>query len=73
VNRFGKYYFDGSQYMISHIDYDALGCERSRFDRILLSLTSRFETVEKLREAEEIIREKIDAFNDRYTMEIADA
>ena len=73
VNRFGKYYFDGSQYMISHIDYDALGCERSRFDRILLSLTSRFETVEKLREAEEIIQEKIDAFNDRYTMEIADA
>lgn len=70
TNRFGKYYFDGSQYMISHIDYDALGCERSRFDKILLSLTSRFETLEKLREAEEMIQVRIDAFITTYTIDI---
>jgi len=29
VNRFGKYYFDGSQYMIHHIDYELLGCSPS--------------------------------------------
>ena len=42
VNRLGKYYFDGSQYMIHHIDYEKLGCDRSRFDRIFLSLSSEF-------------------------------
>lgn len=72
ANRFGKYYFDGSQYMISHIDYDTLGCERSRFDRIFLSLTSRFETLDELREGEEIIQKKIDAFIDCYTMDTTD-
>ena len=67
ANRFGKYYFDGSQYMISHIDYDALGCARSRFDKIFLSLTSRFETLEELRRGEEIIQDKIEAFIACYT------
>ncbi len=40
VNRLGNYYFDGAQYMIDRIDYEALGCERSRFDQIFLSLSS---------------------------------
>jgi len=70
TNRFGKYYFDGSQYMISHIDYDTLGCERSRFDKIFLSLTSRFDTLEELREGEAIIQDKIDAFIACYTMDV---
>jgi len=66
TNRFGKYYFDGSQYMINHIDYDALGCERSRFDRIFLSLTSQFNTLEELRKGEAIIQENIDEFIHKY-------
>jgi len=69
TNRFGKYYFDGSQYMISHIDYDALGCERSKFDKIFLSLTSRFRTLEELRRGEEIIRENIEEFIACYKMD----
>jgi len=67
TNRFGKYYFDGSQYMISHIDYDALGCERSRFDKIFLSLTSRFNNLEELRRGEEIIQKNINDFIGCYT------
>ena len=66
TNRFGKYYFDGSQYMINHIDYDALSCERSRFDRIFLSLTSQFNTLEELRKGEAIIQENIDDFIHKY-------
>jgi hypothetical protein len=68
TNRFGKYYFDGSQYMISHIDYDALGCERSKFDKIFLSLTSRFRTLEELRRGEEIIQKNIEEFIACYKM-----
>ena len=70
TNRFGKYYFDGSQYMISHIDYEALGCERSKFDKIFLSLTSRFRTFEELRKGEEIIRENIDEFISSYKRDV---
>lgn len=70
TNRFGKYYFDGSQYMISHIDYDTLGCERSRFDKIFLSLTSRFRNVKELRRGEEIIQQKIDEFIACYTTDV---
>lgn len=66
VNRFGKYWFDGSRYMISHIDYETLGCERSRFDRIFLSLTARFNTREELREGEEIIQKNINEFVGHY-------
>lgn len=66
ANRFGKYWFDGSQYMISHIDYENLGCARSRFDRIFMSLTSRFKNREELRAGEEIIGKNIDEFVDRY-------
>jgi hypothetical protein len=62
VNRFGKYYFDGSQYMIHHIDYDALGCDRSVFDRIFLSLSSIFASADVLRQAEAIIRNHIETF-----------
>ncbi|MGV8081647.1 MAG: hypothetical protein AB2L22_16495 [Syntrophales bacterium] len=62
VNRLGKYYFDGSQYMISFIDYDALGCERSPFDRIFLSLSSEFRTLDDLRRAEAIIESHLETF-----------
>lgn len=62
TNRFGKYYFDGSQYMINHIDYESLGCEESRFNRIFLSLTSEFKDVGELGKAEKMIQENIDEF-----------
>jgi len=66
VHRLGKYYFDGSQYMINHIDYDALGREKSRFDGIFLSLTSDFSGPEDLRRAEETIQGHLDAFIRTY-------
>jgi hypothetical protein len=66
TNRFGKYYFDGSQYMIHHIDYDTLGCERSKFDKIFLSLTSQFDNPDELKQGEKIIRESIDKFIQKY-------
>jgi hypothetical protein len=66
ANRFGKYYFDGSLYMISHIDYEALGCERSRFDKIFVSLSSHFENKEAVKRGEDLIQEHIDAFVRTY-------
>lgn len=55
VNRFGRFYFDGSQYVIRPIDYGAIGCERSRFEQIFLSFSSTFQNGEELREAEAMI------------------
>ncbi|MCK9230621.1 MAG: hypothetical protein M0Q23_07585 [Syntrophales bacterium] len=72
TNRLGKYYFDGSQYMISHIDYDALGCERSRFDTIFLSLTSCFGSLDELRRAENLIEEHLDAFISCYRSRVVE-
>lgn len=62
VNRLGKYYFDGSQYMINPIDYQKLGCERSRFDRIFLSLSSEFTSCRDVAAAERLIQDGIDEF-----------
>jgi hypothetical protein len=67
ANRFGKYYFDGSRYMINHIDYRALGCGRSRFDAIFLSLCSEFRDGEEVRRAEGLVQANIDAFVRSYT------
>lgn len=62
VNRLGKYYFDGSQYMINHIDYEKLGCRPSRFDGIFLSLSSEFKSREDIVAAECLIQACIDEF-----------
>ena len=67
TNRFGKYYFDGSQYMIHHIPYEQFGCDRSPYDRILVSLTTQVTGKGDLRAAERAIEEKIDAFVKAYT------
>ena len=67
TNCFGKYFFDGSQYMIKYIDYESLGCEESRFNRIFLSLTSEFKDIGELRKAEEVIQRNIDEFILRYS------
>ena len=61
INRFGRFTFDGSQHMIRSIDYAALGCERSRYDGILLSLSSLFRNRRELQRAERMIRENVEA------------
>lgn len=66
TNRFGKYYFDGSEYMISRIDYETLGCTGSQFDSIFLSLSSEFKNIQELREGENMIRANIDDFVRAY-------
>jgi hypothetical protein len=66
TNRFGKYYFDGSEYMINRIDYEKLGCEKSRFDSIFISLSSEFKNVKELREGEILIESNIDEFVRTY-------
>jgi hypothetical protein len=66
TNRFGKYYFDGSEYMINRIDYNALGCEGSRFNSIFLSLSSEFQNIQELKEGEKLIEANIDEFARAY-------
>ncbi len=65
-NRFGKYAFDGRHYMVPFIDYEAIGCGKSRFDRILLSLSSEFRNAGELAEAEKMIAGLIDRFVSAY-------
>ena len=49
ANRFGKYAFNGREYIIPYIDYAAIGCEQSPFDKIFLSLSSEFSGPNDLR------------------------
>lgn len=65
-NRLGKYYFDGSLYMISHIDYEKLGCKGSVFDKIFVSLSSDFKTAADIRTAEALIGWHIAKFISAY-------
>jgi hypothetical protein len=62
TNRLGKYYFDGSQYMISHIDYEKYGRSPSPFDKIFLSLSSEFKSAEEIIAAEKFIEDNINEF-----------
>ncbi len=66
TNRLGKYYFDGSQYMISHIDYAGFGWEVSPLNAILLSLSSSFKNAGELEEAERLIWSNIENFITTY-------
>ncbi|HOK07225.1 MAG TPA: hypothetical protein P5269_07520 [Syntrophales bacterium] len=66
VRRFGKYYFDGSQYMIRPIPYDRLHCDPSPFDGIFKSLTSEFRSREEIQRAEDLIRAHIASFREAY-------
>ncbi len=61
INRFGRFFFDGPQHMIRPIDYAALGCERSRYDGLFLSLSSLFRNRRELQRAEGMIRENVEA------------
>ena len=62
ANRLGKYYFDGSQYMISHIDYEEFGRDISPLNAILLSLSSEFHNADELAAAEKMIWSNIEKF-----------
>ena len=53
--------------MINHIDYEKMGCERSKFDRIFLSLSSEFGHLSQLREEESLIQRTIDEFVEAYS------
>ena len=66
TNRLGKYYFDGSQYMISYIDYAKFGREISPLNAILMSLSSVFKNVEELEAAEKLIWANIENFIAAY-------
>jgi hypothetical protein len=66
ANRLGKYYFDGSQYMISHIEYEKFGREISPLNPILLSLSSEFSDASQLAAAEKMIWDNIGAFVSLY-------
>ena len=66
ANRLGKYYFDGSQYMISHIDYERFGRQVSPLNSILLSLCSSFRNSAELEEAEKMIWKNIKKFVAAY-------
>jgi hypothetical protein len=68
-NRFGKYYFDGTQYMIHFIDYEKLGCGRSRYNAVFLSLASEFSGAAEVAEAERLIGKHIRDFTVLYGTE----
>ncbi len=61
-DRFGKYCFAEDEYREARIPYEEIGCSKSRYDRILVSLGSAFSSAEELRTAERMIEDKITAF-----------
>ena len=60
--RFGKYCLAEDEYREARIPYESIGCGKSRYDAIFLSLASEFSSVDELREAERRIDRKIAAF-----------
>jgi len=66
ANRLGKYYFDGSQYMISYIDYEKLGREISPFDKIFMSLSSKFADASEVAAAENLLSGNVRKFVSAY-------
>lgn len=66
TNRLGKYYFDGSQYMISHIDYEKFGRAVSPLNAIFLSLSSSFNNDLEIEQAQNLIWSNIEKFLSAY-------
>lgn len=65
--RLGKYYFSHSEYRVARIEYEKnWRIKPSRFDKVLLSLESDFQTPEDVLEAEAIIEGKIAGFLRAY-------
>jgi len=66
-NRLGKYYFSHSEYQVARIEYEKnWSLKPSRFDKILVSLSSEFRTPEEVFEAESIVEGKIARFVRAY-------
>ncbi len=66
-DRLGKYYFSHTEYQIARIEYEKKwSVKPSRFDKILLSLSSDFSSIEDVRRAEDLIDEKLNAFLKAY-------
>jgi len=66
-NRLGKYYFSHSEYQIARIEYERnWKLKPSRFDKILLSLSSDFKNQEDVLAAESIIEGCIKNFLTAY-------
>jgi hypothetical protein len=67
TNRLGKYYFSKAEYNVARIEYKKRwGVQPSRFDKILVSLESEFNSSDDIFEAEIIIEEKIKRFIAAY-------
>ena len=66
TNRRGKYYFDGSQYMISYIDYEKFGRGISPLDRIFMSLSSTFKDAQEVGFAEYLVMSNVRRFVAQY-------
>ena len=65
--RLGKYYFSHSEYQVARVEYEKNWRIRpSRFDKILMSLESDFQTREDVFEAEAIIERKVARFLRAY-------
>ena len=65
--RLGKYYFSHSEYQVARIEYEKnWSIKPSRFDKILVSLESDFQTREQVLEAESLIEGKISDFLRAY-------
>jgi hypothetical protein len=60
--RFGKYCLAEDEYREARIPYEDIGCGRSRYDTIFVSLASDFSSAQEIREAERVIDRKIAAF-----------
>ncbi len=60
--RFGKYCLAEDEYREARIPYEDIGCGKSRYDKIFLSLASEFSSAEDLRAAERLIERKIAVF-----------
>jgi hypothetical protein len=66
-NRLGKYYFSHSEYQIARVEYEKnWRLKPSRFDKILVSLSSDFQAPEEVLEAESIVEGKIAGFVRAY-------
>jgi hypothetical protein len=67
-NRLGKYYFSESEYAIARIEYrKRWSVPESKWDKILVSLESEFDTLKQLRNAEQLLQDKTDAFIQAYS------
>ena len=66
INRLGKYYFDGSQFMIGYIDYEKLGISISPLDKIFMSFSSTFNNAEEVAKAESLVWANVHSFVSAY-------